>query len=102
MQSVSQTSRICAAALLLFLLGFWIDHPTAAHDIVAAEMAPIDDEIAQHAEAITEIRRQGQNRVTQISRWIGWWTKIKGLATETGDKLQKNFDERIENAEKAK
>ena len=95
--------RSCLLAAAMFAFAHLpFDVPRAhALDIVAAEMHPLDDEIAQHMETIEEIKRQGQNRVTRLSRWIGWWTSIKGLAAATADRLKKNFDERIANAEKA-
>jgi hypothetical protein len=64
-------------------------------------LPPLDDEAAVHQAALAEIERQGQQRVTQLQAWIQWWTTIKNLATETGDKLAKNFEQRIENAQKA-
>ena len=73
----------------------------AAHDFLAAELLPLDDEITYLRALLAEIERQGQNRVAQLGRWIGWWTKIKALATETATKLSKNFEERVANAEKA-
>ena len=100
LDSVVSAVRLAAACFAL-VLGLWMPGPAASHDIVAAEMMPIDDEVAQHTEAIAEIKRQGQSRVTQISRWIEWWTKIEALATATSDRMKKNFDERIANAEKA-
>ncbi len=91
--------------LTVFLLGAlslgWVVPPAAANDVVAAEMQPLDDEIEQLQAVLAEIDRLGQDRVTQLSRWIGWWTKIKELATQTGDEMLKDFDERISTAEKA-
>src|SRR5688572_11142730 len=81
---------LVTAALVLGLAA----PPVQAHDIVAAEMMPLDDSITLHREAVIEIDRQGNARVAQLGRWIEWWIKIKGLATETGDKLSKDFDER--------
>src|SRR5688572_13199142 len=75
--------------------------PAPMHDLLAAEFQPIDDEITYLRALIAEIERQGQNRVTQLGRWIGWWTKVQALATEIGTDLSKNFDERVENAQKA-
>jgi hypothetical protein len=79
----------------------WTVPRAAANDVLAAEMQPLDDEIDQLRGVIAEIERQGQKRVTQISRWIGWWTKIKDLATQIGDDMKKSLDERIAKAEKA-
>jgi hypothetical protein len=95
--------RCLLAAWVLALVHISTPVPDArALDVIGAEMQPFDDEIASHMEAIEEIKRQGQNRVTRLHRWIEWWTKVKDLASATADRLKKNFDERIDNAEKAR
>jgi hypothetical protein len=95
-----RTTRI-AAAFAAFLTVTLAHQPAGAHDIVQSEMAPLDLEIENQRLILLEIERQAQNRVQYLSEWIQWWTKIKEMATETGDKLKKNYDQRIANTEKA-
>ncbi|HEY9013059.1 MAG TPA: hypothetical protein VIN06_18805 [Devosia sp.] len=75
--------------------------PAVSVDVLQAEMEPLDLEIENQRLILVEINRQAVEQVQFISEWAVWWTKIKTLATETGTKLKKNYDERIKGAEKA-
>jgi len=98
----SLTDCLLLMILLVGALGLgWAVPPAVAHDFLAAEMQPLDDESEHLRAMLVEIERQGQQRVMQLGRWIGWWTKIKDFATETGSDMMKSFDERLAKAEKA-
>jgi hypothetical protein len=95
-----RTNGIAAAFAVFFALTL-AHYPASALDVVQAEMEPLDLEIENQNLILGEIERQAQGRVQYLSAWIQWWTKIKEMATETGDKLKKNYDQRIANTEKA-
>ncbi|MCC6917707.1 MAG: hypothetical protein IT548_00800 [Alphaproteobacteria bacterium] len=90
-----------AAVLAIVAAALFGGQPARALDIVAAEMQPLDLEIANANLVLAEIDRQAQARVQYLSAWITWWTSVKEMATETGTKMMKTLDERIEQIQKA-
>jgi hypothetical protein len=91
--------QLLAAFAALLLLAF-TPSPGSPVDVVQAEMEPLDLDIENQRLILAEINRQALEQVRFISEWMQWWNNIKQLATETGSKLKKNYDERIQNAEK--
>ncbi|MBI4872771.1 MAG: hypothetical protein HY814_14535, partial [Candidatus Riflebacteria bacterium] len=92
---------VTACATMLVMGCGLVVAPRLAHDVVAAELQPLDGELGQLQALLAEIERRAQQRVAQLQKWVEWWTKVKEFADETATKLSNDFAERIANAAKA-
>lgn len=88
---------IGALALAPGLMGV----PARAHDLVGTELQPLVDELSELKGVSSEIERRARQRVSQLQKWVDWWTKVKEFFSETATRLARDFDERIVNMQKA-